>query len=213
MKIINYILIFCFCVIFISACSESPKKRQSKVNPVDSCKSIKIDNFCVEPKLNLDFNTLIKSSDDTLSLSVCGDYVYHPFGQLTASSELATSRLKNFKVISSRGNAELFGIKHNSSMLQLYFTNDSESVKSSYIRGGEIYDSDVNFINGMKIGMKVSDFYDVLFVDFPPKLYNNYSVIVLESCVNGIRHIYNFRENKLFSVKFECLDCNQNIER
>ena len=205
--------IFWFCVIFLSACLGSPEKRQSKVNLVDSCKFIKIDHFCVKPNLNLEFNTLIKSYHDTLSLAVCGDYVYHPFGQLMASSELAMSRLKNFKVISSRSNGELLRIKHNSSMLQLYFTNDSESVKSSYIIGGEINDSDVEFINGIKIGMEISDFYSKLFVDFPPQLYHNFNVIVLESCVNGIRHIYNFLENKLFSVKFECLDCDLSIER
>jgi len=213
MKIINDNLLFCSCVIFISACLGSPEKRQSKVNLVDSCKFIKIDHFCVEPKLNLEFNTLIKSYEDTLSMAICGDYVYYPFGQLTASPELATSRLKNFKVINSGRNGELLGIKHNSSMLQLCFTNNSESVTSSYIIGGEIKDSDVEFINGMKIGMKVSDFYNKLFLDFPSQLYNNFTVIVLESCVNGIRHIYNFHENKLFSVKFDCLECNPSKER
>lgn len=213
MKIINYIRVLCFWVLFICACSSAPKKCEGTIYPVDSFKAIKINTFWIEPKSNLDFVDLIKSSDDTLSLAVCGDYVYYPFGQITASSELNSSSLKNFKVINSRENGELLRLKHNSSMLQLYFANDSELVKSSYIIGGEIYDSDVEFVSCMKIGMNISDFYNVLFVDFPTKLYNSYSVIVLESCVNGIRHIYDIRENKLFSVKFESLDCDPNIER
>ena len=51
------------------------------------------------PKLTFDFNSVLKSSGDTIDIVTCGEYVYFPFGHLKDKKDLKESLLKNFNII------------------------------------------------------------------------------------------------------------------
>jgi hypothetical protein len=142
-------------------------------------------------------------SKDTLYIVTCSEYVYSPFGLLKKESDLRKSVLKNFK--SNTNDNPPLGKSYNlnTNKLTLFFDNDPYASKESYIIKGEINDSKVCFINGVKIGMKIEDFYKSFFVVFPPELEYRYNVIVYESCVTAIKHTYIFKNHQLFLVKFE----------
>ena len=161
----------------------------------------------VIPKASIDFNSIDKAGADTLNLVICADYVFDPFGPVYDKSQLSSSILRNFDVVSrtykmSQDTSEVQILKHGSSKMILFFDHDPEASRHSCILKGEIYDQDIEFINGIKIGMSQRSFYNKLFSSFPDKLLKDFKVVVLTSCVEDIKHVYSFQNNTLISVKF-----------
>jgi hypothetical protein len=192
--------------LFLTACSNQTDSKPKEDNPVDTTKSFKIDNDWVTPKSTFDLSSLSKSSD-TLSIIICDEYVYSPFGLIKDKSDLQTSLLKNFSITNrvdsmDIGPIEFQILKLNSSRLILFFDHDPEAVKHSSIFKGEIKDSNVNFSNNTKIGMDKDNFYKIFFDNFPTVIQDKFKVVVFESCIQNIKHYYNFENNKLTSVKF-----------
>jgi hypothetical protein len=103
----------------------------------------------------------------------------------------------NFKQFSETIELELGPNK-----LSLFIDNDPESSMHGYIRGGQIMDSKVLFLNNIKVGMGVETFYKKFFDYFPTELSKKYKVVKLESCVADVTHIYTFNNGQLISVKF-----------
>jgi len=218
-QINNYLLLFA--LLFLMVCDNSKHKSEKKkityFKKVDTTKPFKVDTFWVTPKKLLKFNSLINESTDTLDVVICADYVYSPFGVIKDKSKLPNSLLKNFSVINKLDTTanvatEVQKLYLGSSKLILFFDNDPEASRHSYIIKGEIYDSEVNFIDKIKIGMSKLDFFNTFFDDFPAELQKKYNIIAFESCVDDIRHIYSFKENKLNSVKFNCVECAWKID-
>jgi hypothetical protein len=202
-----YLNVFLVLGFFIATCDQ-PKSNTSKPRPkIDTSKSFKIDGLWATPKPSIDFNSFADAGSDTLSFALCGEYVYSPFGPIKNKSAFGTSLLKNFTVANrtdktETGPVDLQILKHASSKLIFFFNNDTEAETHSDIYKGEIYDSDIQFINGIRIGMRIDDFYKCFFNYFPDELKIKYKVIVLESCITGIKHIYVFDGGKLKSVRF-----------
>lgn len=193
--------------LILTACSNRTDNNPTAANSVDTTKSFKVDNYWVTPKPAFDFNSLGKSSGDTLVLITCAEYVYSPFGDLKDKSDLNSSLLKNFSITDrvdsmDIGPIEFQILKHNSSRLIFFFDHDPEATKHSFIFKGEIKDSDVNFLDNIKIGMNRDDFYKTFFDNFPTATQDKFKVVVFESCIQDIKHFYNFDNNKLSSVKF-----------
>jgi hypothetical protein len=168
-------------------------------------KPVIIDGVSVTPKFSTEFGALLKPGHDTLGISVNSTYVYFPFGLIKNKSKPNLGILRNFhitnKIIKTDiGNIDIQILKHASSKLIFYF-NTVDGAKYCNLVKGEIFDSDVQFINCIKIGMSIGDFYNVFFDHFPPELENKYHVFVLES-VDDVKHIYSFESNKLKSAKF-----------
>ncbi len=189
------------------SCNNVSEKMRIDEPIIDTTKSFKIEDNWVTPKQNFDFISVQKLSSDTLDLVSCGEYVYSPFGLLKNKYDLKNSLLKNFNISESvdstdAGITEFQNLKIKSSSLTLFFDNDSEGVKRSYVFLGEIKDSEVNFFENVKIGMSIYDFHKTFFNDFPKELKNKFKVIIFHSCVLDIDHIYSFQDNKLSSVKF-----------
>lgn len=205
-----------FLAIVFSACNSDSTHRQKTSIPVDSTISFKIDNYWVTPKRSFEFNSVGNSSKDTLDLVTCSDYVYFPFGKLTDKSSLPTSLLKDFTITHFTRDtftdtnispsflewSESLDLQLGDNKLKLFLDNDPEATTHGYIRGGQIVNNKVSFLNGIKIGMNTSDFYRVFFDDFPVDLNKKYTVVKLESCVEDVIHIYTFNSGQLFSVKF-----------
>ena len=122
-------------------------------------------------------------------------------------TDLLKSNLKNFKIKDriekqENGEFEFQELTLKSSRLILFFDNDPEASRHSYIFKGEIFDKDVKFNQDIKIGMNKDNFIMTFFDRFPTKISTKYQCIVLESCVQDIKHIYSFRNNELESIKF-----------
>lgn len=177
--------------------------------------SFKIGDYRVTPKEMFDFNSLGKSSSDTLNLVACSNYVFYPFGFINDKSAIKASLLKNFIVTNIKRNAfvnydisndsiwnETLELQLGINKLTLFLDNDPEASTHSYISKGEILDNKVDFAENVKIGMSVNEFYKVFFDKFPSQLENTFTVVEFESCVQSIKHIYNFDNGKLSSVKF-----------
>jgi len=172
----------------------------------DTTNSFKIEGYRVTPKASFEFSTLNKSGIDTLDMVACSDYIYSPFGKVNDKRKFASSLLKNFTVVNriqatSSGKVEVQILKHKASKLVFFFDNSDTATHSDILKG-EIYDDDVVFFNAIRIGIKEDDFYKIFFDYFPPELRNKYKVIAMESCVDGIKHVYSFKDGKLSSVKF-----------
>ncbi|UOK42140.1 MULTISPECIES: hypothetical protein [Flavobacterium] len=200
----------------MTACSNRSDNKSEIDNSVDTTKSFKVYNYWVKPKKSFDFNSLGKSSGDTLHLVTCSDYVYFPFGKLTDKSSLTTSLLKDFTITNFQRDtftntnitppffqwSESLDLKLANNKLNIFLDNDLEASIHGYIRGGQIVDSKVVFSDNIKVGMSVEDFYKTFFDYFPTELNKKYNVVEFESCVTDVTHIYTFENGQLSSVKF-----------
>lgn len=191
-----------------SSCDHSLTQETATYIPSDTSTSFKINNYWVTPKISFDFNSLGISSGDTLNLVTCSEYVYAPFGLLTDKGQFKNSLLKDFTSndtllgLQGEWQIEAQTLKLNSNKLLLFFDNDSESSKHSYILDGEIVDDKVQFSDKIKVGMSIEDFYKTFFDYFPTVLHRKYKIVELESCVTDVIHIYAFNNGQLSSVKF-----------
>ena len=197
------ILIYSIC--FLS-CANQSEQINSGSFKIDTSQSFKINGTWATPKKTIKFDTLIKDND-SLHLVVCGEYVYSPFGILDDKSDFKKSALKNFKIAekTAKDGDETFAVQslnHNSSKVIFFFDHDPEASKHSSIVKGEINDRDVLFANGVHVGMSTGNFYNSFFDYFPDELKDKYKFFVLESCAEGIKHIYTFETGQLKSVKF-----------
>jgi hypothetical protein len=201
----RFLKLLCVCCIAVPASSCSTKKPTKAYMAANPPKPVVVDGVSVIPKFSTEFGALLKHGHDTLGISVNSTYVYFPFGLIKSKSKPDLGILRNFlitnKIIKTDiGNIDIQILKHASSKLIFYF-NTVDGAKYCDLVKGEVYDTDVKFINGIKIGMSTGDFYNSFFTDFPPELENKYHVFVLES-VDGVKHIYSFGNSKLKSVKF-----------
>ena len=207
--------------LLLTACSNNADKKSAADNSVDTTKSFKVANYWLTPKKSFDFNSLGKSSGDTLHIVTCDQYVYFPFGKLTDKSLLKTSLLKDFTItkfkLDTFTNAmlpsdpsddfkewsESLELELGENKLSLYLDNDPEASTHGYIKGGHIVDSKVIFADKIKIGISAEDFYKTFFDYFPTKLLTKYKVVEFESCVTDVTHIYTFDNGQLSMVKFK----------
>jgi len=141
-------------------------------------------------------------------LITCDEYVFSPFGRLKTKADIEKCLLKKFSKIDridtmDIGAIELQILKFKSSRLILFFDNDPEATKHSFIFKGNIVDSDVDLLYGIKIGMSKEKFLMTFFETFPKILSDKYNNIVIESCIENISQIYSFKDDKLQSINFK----------
>jgi hypothetical protein len=204
----------------MTACSYQVDNKVAKDNIVDTTNSFKVDNYWVTPKKSFDFNSLGNLSADTFHLVTCSDYIYFPFGELKDRSSLKTSLLKDFNIISSKLDTftntlspsdpsddfkqwyESLELELGTNKLSLFLDNDPEASMHGYIRGGQIVDNKVLFLDNIKVGMSIEAFYKKFFDHIPIELIKKYKVVKFESCVTDVTHIYTFYNGQLSSVMF-----------
>jgi hypothetical protein len=209
MKTILTCVLFLIFSIRVSACSDF-KWQQKR----DTTKAIKISEYLIYTKSDFKFSTLIKDSNDTLDIVSCSDFVFYPFGLITDKNDLKSSILKSFYIIDTieQSDTEVQILKYNTSKILFYFDHDPEASTSSYIWKGQVYDKEIKFSNNMSIGISKSDFFNLFFDTFPSELMSRFDVIIIETCVTGIHQVYNFKNDKLISVRFDCIGCNEEID-
>jgi len=199
-------ILFACSVIFFSCNSlKKTTKRNTNAKYDHSSKSFKINGLLVSAKNSTQFDTVIKSASDTLSIAVNSTYAYFPFGPIKANPKPDLGLLHTFSITNEIlrtdiGDEDLLILNHGSSKV-IYAYNSTYEGSDADLYKGEIYDADVHFINGIKIGMNIDDFYKVFFDHFPKDLKDRYAYFMLETTY-GLTHIYAFENNKLKSVKF-----------
>jgi len=166
------------------------------------------DTLQVLANRGFEITSAVERSPDTLVVVTCAAYVFYPFGQLKSSSELQTSPLRHihirrFQKVQKDGVFQYYMLQFHSSHLILFFDDDKEAERSSYIMNGEIADSHVGFAKRVRIGMTKEEFASVFFVSMPTDRLVSYNAVEFESCVEGIRHIYEFEHNRLKRVRFQ----------
>jgi hypothetical protein len=213
---IVYFLTF---VLYLTSCSKHEDKTTKATqidNSVDTSKSFKIDNSWTTPKETFKFNSLEKSFKDTLRLVTCSDYVFYPFGKLVDKSSLSSSLLKNFTVSNykldtfTNKNTEIpfleksenLDLSFSGNNLKLFLDNDPEASTHGYIKEGKIIDNKVLLLNDIKIGINTEEFYNKFFEQFPKTIYSKYKVVEFISCVEDIKHVYTFKNGKLYLIQF-----------
>ncbi|MEO6851327.1 MAG: hypothetical protein ABI203_09875 [Mucilaginibacter sp.] len=202
MKFYFLSLISFYCVVY-SSCSSLPTKAYMKANPA---KSFKINGALVVPKYYTKFDSILRSSDDTLAFVAYSKYAYFPFGMIKTKSKINSGLLKEFhveeKIIKTDiGNIEFKTLTHGSSKV-MYSFNKTTPGEDYDIDKGEINDNDIQFINGVKVGMSLDDFYNAFFDQFPSEMKNKYKYFVIETFGAEVRHIYSFENFQLKSIKF-----------
>ena len=177
----------------------------------DTSRIFKIDNFWIYGNEKFEYISLVNSSNDTLKLMACSEFLCSPFGKIKNQEKIKASLLKKFKVIETKKNTSntlgkytILSLKSNFSSLNLLFSNYTGKSRYSYVTSGNIVDSVVLFDNKIKIGMSIEKFYTQFFNNFPNDLKQRYSVIIFSPCIDNIpTHIYSFKSGKLTNVKFE----------
>jgi hypothetical protein len=197
---------------FVLACENKSKPAQTTIEEhnIDTTISFEIGKYWATPNKAFEFNTLIGCAGDTLSLVSCSDFVFYPFGEVKSKKDIENGLLKSFSVSDKidtmeNGIYEFQILKHGKSRLILFLDDDEEATRHSYIFKGDIYESDINFKDSIKIGMSKRQFINTFFDYFPEELLDKYKFIVFESCVEDIRHTYTFNENELQSVNFKTI--------
>ncbi len=186
--------------------SVMPPRKEAAVS-IDTAASFRIGLYWITPDSLFDFNTVIKTGKDTLHLVACQRYIIEPFGPTANKAQLQASLLKGFSaktkyVKQENGTFPLVTLRKGNNRLILYFSTDPEELIQSNILKGEINDSSVVFINGVRVGMQARDFYKQFFKSFPLALQRQYKTVIFDYCVDDIRHIYDFKDGKIAAVKF-----------
>lgn len=199
---VTILAVYCIVTASCSSLIKKPTKAYIKANPPTP---IKIDGLLATPRYSTHIYALLNTGPDTLGISVNSTQFYYPFGLIKSKPKPNLGVLRNFgitnKIIQTAiGNIDIQILKHRSSKL-IFFFNTVNGDKHADILKGEVYDTDVKFINSIIIGMSVDDFYKCFFDHFPLELENRYKFFELESA-DEIKHIYSFENNKLKVVKF-----------
>jgi len=188
-----------------SSLNNKPTKAYLEANPPTP---IRINGLLAVPRYSTHVASLLNCGPDTLGIEVNSTYVYYPFGTVKSTRHPNLKLLRKFKLVnriikSEIGNINVQILQHDSSKLILYF-NTVNGSKYSEILKGEIRDTDVSFVNGIKVGMAIDNFYKCFFDQFPHELYDQYKFFELSS-TDGIKHIYSFDNGKLNSVKLSSM--------
>ena len=193
---------------FLAICILTNSCLQSQTNNKGVIKNeeLGIESLKIVPKKSFEYNTLVKSANDTLELVSCAKYVLYPFGSMKEESELKNSLLKSFKIISKETQDSMYysyQLRLGNNKLTVSFDNDPDASAHSNILNGEIIDGSVSTVNEIKVGMSVDSFLRLHFESFPNEIENTYKVIIFDYCVNGIQHIYNFSNGKLKKIDYK----------
>lgn len=162
----------------------------------------------------VEINTIIPSAEDTIHWVICGDYVFEPFGEIVDHKILSNRKLQKFKIkrdsiihLQSLDGKPYQSyeahLAHGSSILDVYIDKDPEVTRNSYITSGFIKDSDIVLGPGIRVGMSIDEFLKIFCLGYPPIVDKRRKVVLIESCVTSINHLYIFENGKLGTIRFE----------
>ena len=164
-----------------------------------------IESLKIIPKQDFEYNSLIKYTNDTLEIVTCAKYVIFPFGEFDNVSQLKSSLLKGFKILSQKTDDSVYyyyDLKLNNNHLLFSVDKDNEASAHSNIIKGLINDNSVKTLNNIQIGMSADLFFKSHFKSFPVDLADRFKIVIFDYCVTGIKHIYSFKDKNLIRIEY-----------
>jgi hypothetical protein len=158
------------------------------------------------PAKDFEYNSLIKYSNDTLEIVSCANYVIFPFGEIDNISQLQSSLLKGFKIVSQKTTDSVYfyyDLVLNQNHLTFSLDKDNEASAHSNIIKGLIKDNTIKTINNIQVGMAADSFFKSHFKTYPTDLADRFKTIIFDYCVNGITHIYSFVDKRLAKIEYK----------
>lgn len=187
-------------ILLLSSCNENAPNAEFK-----NIDSTNLESIGITPKKEFEFNSILKVQGDTLELVTCAEYVIRPFGNMNSEEDLLKSTLSNYKITEKRKDDSIYfyyTIEKGNNKFDLFFENDEYDSDHSYILSGEIYDSTLETINKIRIGMTLKEFLCKHFKSYPEEIGKAYEVYIFDYCVEDIKHAYTFKNERLISIKY-----------
>ncbi|GAA4381595.1 hypothetical protein [Hymenobacter koreensis] len=189
------------------------KTNNQETNIIDKADVYKVDNTWFIPKKSFEFNDSARIQGDTLTLITCANFIYYPFGNIQEESFLKSPLLKELTATQKVAHVDENQFKYHllqkdeSKLLFLFKEQKPDEYWGSYIERGIINNSSIMLSNGIRTGISIKEFYSKFFKQVNQDLHSRVSIIILEPCISGNpRHVYNFTDQKLKQIKFECID-------
>lgn len=161
-----------------------------------------------KPKASVEIADSIQIHSDSIIIVSCAEFALRPFGPIPNQKSLRKSPLSIFsvKIFKKKQENGVFTFHHltfGSSYLYLFFDDSPESSPGGeYLFSGVLRDSTIQFVNGIKVGMKLDSFIKTLFDQFNNKYQKQTIYIVIDYCVNSLRQIYYFDNGILKTISF-----------
>jgi hypothetical protein len=138
----------------------------------------------------------VKITHDTLTIVSTNPIVYFPFGKLSTKRAL-TDSLRGFEITEENGPE--IRMSYGKSKIKLFHDEEHNTFQ---IVSGDISDEEIEFENGLKVGLSKSSVLNKYLNDFQSER-RRFKVLVLESGLTGIWHYYEFQNDTLTRVKFD----------
>jgi len=197
----KYIPVIAGLLIILSSCKPATKNvvnaavKDLKVNDTSS-----IRKRLERSRKQADDNYEILFNNDTLKIVSVMDYLYYPFGVHVDAGDIAKqvteATLKKIKLRSfgTGDSTDIIQITTSKSQMKLLYDDEQ---KRQQIVSAEIYDNNFHLKKNIQIGMTKTKFLSVFFKN-PPVILPD--IIKFISAVDGIKHYYYFKNNKLSEI-------------
>jgi hypothetical protein len=147
----------------------------------------------------IDFNF----KKDTLELISTSSFLYYPFGKHKSIKDITFSNRENIqKQRRSKDSTHtlLVDFFYNDSYSTFFYNKDSKMCELVKAR---IINSHVILSNGINLRLRIDEFFNIFFDNFPKDSYEKINVIKLVSGKAGVWHYYHFKNGKLDSINIE----------
>ncbi|WP_303310606.1 hypothetical protein [Hymenobacter sp. BT730] len=201
------------CVLVSSACSienkneqalpaqttlTKPKAEMDALIYISRLDSEETERLSAVVKQEHQLNTLM-AHNDTVILVLENRALFFPLGKYPSLSAIRNQYLQLTHQVN--GNEEISTDEMHISADTVKFIKTNEEAEV-YIVAGRITGTSLKLANGVMVGMSKNDFLKQYFSHIPQLLVQGGQVIELVSALDGIKHYYTFRNQKLTAIEF-----------
>lgn len=215
MKIVNAIW-SCFILGFLACSScqlksdKSANKASSEAKPRSLSVSNPADTLKLYPFLRRQFRTdgnkdliVIRCQNDTLKIVTTGWFFYYPFGKI-GNEDTLKKAFRDYQYVDEiqregqTDSTKLYRFNKEGSFVKFVKSDENKSFE---IVSAVINNSEMVFVNGIKVGMSKSDFYRTYFKKNIDNELPGINVVEVITGLDGMWHYYTFSEGRLSQIK------------
>ena len=140
-------------------------------------------------------------NEDTLKIVTGITHLYYPFGKHSdikdIEKSILNSSVKNIHLINFQAQDSTAITQITTPLSVIKFFYDDEQLRQEIV-SADIRDSNFHFLNNIRIGMSKDELLKILFSKPPAVTVNTIKLI---SGLDGIKHYYLFKDDKLTEIK------------
>ncbi|MCQ6958837.1 hypothetical protein [Mucilaginibacter aquariorum] len=200
----SVVVILLLSVLF--SCKQKPQNAGQAVNTTVIDTSAKQDTASLRKLLEKSQKSAaeideVLFNEDTLKIVTGITHLYYPFGKHSdikdIEKSILNSTVKNIHLINfqTQDSTAITQITTPQSVVKFFY--DDEQLRQEIV-SANIRDSNFHFLNNIRIGMSKNELLKILF-NKPPAVTVN--TIKLISALDGIKHYYIFKGNRLIEIK------------